>query len=159
MKKISRKSTEIWGKDESWWYWNLVCSHSPCAPSSAQRGWACTRRAGRPGSLLHPSQTQGFPPGEKGFQPWLPAEHLGTWACHSPGPSMAPGLFSLGSGLRTGGPDCSARCNVLDACRNPVLLFRSWGRELCCWQRSLPSSQLLAPESHLRDSIWGKRKG
>ena len=104
VKKISRKSTEIWGKDESWWYWNLVCSHSPCAPSSAQQGWACTRRAGRPGSLLHPSQTQGFPPGEKGFQPWLPAEHLGTWALPFPRPKHGTWAFPSGQGAENRGP-------------------------------------------------------
>lgn len=104
VKKISRKSTEIWGKDESWWYWNLVCSHSPCAPSSAQRGWACTKRAGRPGSLLRPSQTQGFPPGEKGFQPWLPAEHLGTWALPFPRPKHGTWAFPSGEWAENRGP-------------------------------------------------------
>lgn len=71
---------------------------------------------------------------------------------------MAPGLYPEGSGLRSGGPDCPACYNVLDAHRDLVLLFRSWGRELCCWERRLPSSQPPTPKSHLRDSVWAEGK-
>ena len=106
-----------------------------------------------------PPRPRAFPQERRVSSPGCQLNTWGLGPCHSLGPSMAPGLFPVDRGLRTGGPDCSARCNVLDAHRDPVLLFRSWGRELCCWQRSLPLSQLPAPESHLRDSIWGRRKG